>query len=177
MSTSLHYRLELYEEQGTRSMDCAADSKPPEVRDQTLHKKRDGDGRYALHKTLVISAIGDARVMAHSSQLGMLVVSKPSNNHILPGYGVMKYSTLDFGHGEYMPVHSRGIRDIVFSPRGDSTLLTAGLDNTCRLTSLTSNSIVQRYTCMYMYMYVYPCNYTWNSTVQIYVYVYTCTCT
>ena len=80
--------------------------------------------------------------MACDPHVGMLVASKPSSNQLLPGYGLMKYSTLELGHGEYVAAHSGVIRDAVFSPRGDGLLLTAGMDKTCRLTSMQSNSNV-----------------------------------
>ena len=34
--------------------------------------------------------IGGARVLAFDPMQGMLVASKPSNNQIMPGYGLMK---------------------------------------------------------------------------------------
>ena len=80
--------------------------------------------------------------MAYDSHGGMLVASKPSSNQLLPGYGLMKYSTLELDHGEYVAAHSGVIRDAVFSPRGDGLVLTAGMDKTCRLTSMQSNSNV-----------------------------------
>ena len=83
--------------------------------------------------------------MAHSPQLEMLVVSKPSSNRILPGWGLMKFSSLELAHGEYVAAHSKVIRDTAFSPRGDGTVLTAGMDRSCRLTSMASNSTVQMY--------------------------------
>ena len=80
--------------------------------------------------------------MAHDASLGMLVVSKPSAHQILPGCGLMKYSTFDLAHGEYVAAHTGVIRDAVFSPRGDGLVLTASMDKSCRLTSLHSNSNV-----------------------------------
>ena len=33
---------------------------------------------------------GGSRVLAHNPLTGMLVASKPSNNQLVPGYGVLK---------------------------------------------------------------------------------------
>ena len=108
-----------------------------------LPGQNDNDNaRYVLCKTISVSPDGGARVLAHDPTLGVLVVSKPSAHQILPGVGLMKYSTLDRSHGEYVAAHTGVIRDAVFSPRGDGLVLTASMDKSCRLTSLNSNSNV-----------------------------------
>jgi E3 ubiquitin-protein ligase RFWD3 len=59
-------------------------------------------------------------------------------------YGFVKYSLLDPMQLEAVRLHNRDIRDIKPSPRTDGLVLTASLDKTIKLTSLTSNTIVQR---------------------------------
>ena len=144
----LFCRLEVYTRQSVLSADSTADP-PTSTTVSASHtpslisQLRDDLSRYVPHKTLTVSQTGSARVMAHDSGLGMLVASKPSSNRLLPGYGLMKYSTLELGHGEYVGVHASAVRDVVFSPRGDGMVLTAGMDKTCRLTSMQSNATVQ----------------------------------
>lgn len=97
---------------------------------------------YVPYKTLPVAPNGGARVLAHDPSLNMLVVSLPFSNQLLPAYGLMKFNTLDMGHGQYVAAHTGVIRDAVFSPRGDGLVLTAGMDKTCRITSMASNSNV-----------------------------------
>ena len=140
-------RLEFYTNQTTHSTDLTSSSTttashptslPPHSRD-----KLQTHSHYVPIKTLSVSPNGSARVMDYDPALGMLVASKPSSNQLLPGYGLMKYSTLELGQGEYVSVHSGVVRDVSFSPWGDGLVLTAGMDRTCRLTSMNSNAIVQ----------------------------------
>ena len=42
-------------------------------------------------------------------------------------------------------MHSGIVRDVAFSPKGDGMVLTAGVDKTAKLTSMHSNTVVQRY--------------------------------
>lgn len=104
--------------------------------------------------------------MAYDHFQGMIVVSKPSNSSLVPAFGLAKVqhrvwfvlssykvhvtvmllqlSIVDLRHNEYVGVHSGVIRDVAFSPRGDSMLLTASMDKSVRLTSMLSNAVVQR---------------------------------
>lgn len=102
-------------------------------------------------------------MLAYDSQLQMLAVSRFSNDALHPGNGVAKvtkrgcvvyrvifvaqFSTVDLRHTEYVPIHSGEgvIRDASFRPHGENaTLLTAAMDKTVKLTSLHSNSVLQR---------------------------------
>jgi E3 ubiquitin-protein ligase RFWD3 len=140
-------QLETFVSRGVQSSNCSSNSATTgEVSAAVLTSdKRDASARYIQCKTLPVAPNGGARVMAYDPHVGMLVVSKPSGNQLLPGYGLMKYSSLELGHGEYVAAHSGVIRDAVFSPRGDGLVLTAGMDKTCRLTSMQSNSNVLTY--------------------------------
>ena len=136
----------MYTKQGVQSSDCTSN---PLISGEPLKPvpapghHEDDNARYVPYKTLTVSQNGGARVLAHDPHHGLLVASKPSSVQLLPGYGLMKYSTMEMGRGEYVPVHSGVIRDAVFSPRGEGLVLTAGMDKTCRLTSMSSNSNVQ----------------------------------
>lgn len=101
--------------------------------------------RYVLQREFTVSQIGGARVLAFDPMQGMLVASKPSNNQIMPGYGLMKLSTLELRYSEFVRVHSGVLRDVVFSPQGDGMVLTAAMDKTVKLTSMHSNTVVQTY--------------------------------
>jgi E3 ubiquitin-protein ligase RFWD3 len=57
----------------------------------------------------------------------------------------MKYSLLDSMQLEAVKIHQNKLKDIKSSPRQDGLVLTASLDKTVKITSLISNTIVQRY--------------------------------
>ena len=57
---------------------------------------------------------------------------------------------------EFVPVHTGAIRDVLFSTRGDGLVLTVGVDKTLKLTSMHSNTVVQKYV-KYVRVYVCAC--------------------
>lgn len=128
----------MYRNQGVKPSESGSTSGAA----RQVSSSRDDNASYVPYKTLSVSPNGGARILAHDPHLGILVVSKPTGNQILPGYGLMKYSTLELGRGEYVAAHAGVIRDAVFSPQGDGLVLTAGMDKTCRITSMHSNSNV-----------------------------------
>ena len=135
----------MYVNRGIQSTDCASNSTSvlPLQSVPTLDIGSDDDNAcYVPYKKIIVSSNGGARVLAHDASLNILVASKPSSNHLLPGYGLMKYNTLDLGHGEYVAAHGGVIRDAEFNPVGNGLVLTASMDKTCRLTSIHSNSNV-----------------------------------
>ena len=87
---------------------------------------------------------GEARVAAFDSSASMLVVSKPSSNQLLPGFGLLKVSGLELRSSEFVSIHQGVLRDVVFGPEGDGLVLTAAMDKTMKLTSMVSNTVVQR---------------------------------
>ena len=58
---------------------------------------------------------------------------------------IIKVSSLDSKHCEFVRIHQKPLRDAAFSCRGDGLLLTAAMDKTVRVTSMLSNTVVQRY--------------------------------
>ncbi|KAF2978881.1 hypothetical protein EK904_006131, partial [Melospiza melodia maxima] len=89
---------------------------------------------------------GNCRVMAYCDSLGCLVVSQPSpQSTFIPGCGVKMMSLANLKSSQYIPIHSKQIRGLAFGTRADGLLLSAALDNTLKLTSLATNTVVQTY--------------------------------
>ncbi|XP_051830603.1 E3 ubiquitin-protein ligase RFWD3 isoform X1 [Antechinus flavipes] len=102
--------------------------------------------KYQFQKAFTVSQEGRCRIMAYCDSLSCLVVSQPSPQaNFLPGFGVKMISMADMKSSQYVPMHSREIRGLAFSSRQNSWLLSAALDNTLKLTSLETNTVVQTY--------------------------------
>ncbi|RMX38139.1 hypothetical protein pdam_00022706 [Pocillopora damicornis] len=97
---------------------------------------------YVLQTSFQVSQNG-ARVISFDQHHAVLVVSKPSPNQLFPGFGVVKVSSLDSKHCEFVRIHQKAVRDVAFNNRGDGLLLTASMDKTVRVTSMLSNAVVQ----------------------------------
>ncbi|KAG8562419.1 hypothetical protein GDO81_015669 [Engystomops pustulosus] len=105
-----------------------------------------GQHKYNFEKAILINQGGNCRVMAYCERLGCLVVSQPSSHTTLvPGCGIKKLSAANMKSSQYVPMHSKQIRGLAFSNRSDGLLLSAALDNTVKLTSLLTNTVVQTY--------------------------------
>ena len=59
-------------------------------------------------------------------------------------------SSLDVKRSEFVQIHQKPVRDACFSCQGDGLLLTAAMDKTIKITSMLSNTVVQRYTALWM---------------------------
>ncbi|NXH71386.1 RFWD3 ligase, partial [Hydrobates tethys] len=102
--------------------------------------------KYHLEKGFVVSQTGNCRVMAYCDSLSCLVVSQPSpQSTFIPGCGVKMMSVANLKSSQYIPIHSKQIRGLAFGSRADGLLLSAALDNTLKLTSLATNTVVQTY--------------------------------
>uniref|UniRef100_A0A8C8E550 RING-type E3 ubiquitin transferase n=1 Tax=Otus sunia TaxID=257818 RepID=A0A8C8E550_9STRI len=102
--------------------------------------------KYHLEKVFVVSQTGNCRVMAYCDALSCLVVSQPSpQSTFIPGCGVKMMSVANLKSSQYIPIHSKQIRGLAFGSRADGLLLSAALDNTLKLTSLATNTVVQTY--------------------------------
>lgn len=102
--------------------------------------------KYHFQKTFSISQTGNCRIMAYCDGLSCLVVSQPSpQSSFLPGFGVKMLSTANMKSSQYIPMHSKQIRGLAFSSRSKGLLLSASFDNTIKLTSLETNTVVQTY--------------------------------
>uniref|UniRef100_A0A8C6X587 RING-type E3 ubiquitin transferase n=1 Tax=Naja naja TaxID=35670 RepID=A0A8C6X587_NAJNA len=105
-----------------------------------------GQHKYHFERAFLVSQVGNCRVMAYCDPLSCLVVSQPSpQSTLLPGYGIKMMSAVNLKSSQYVPIHSKQIRGLSFSNRADGLLLSASLDHTLRLTSLTTNTVVQTY--------------------------------
>lgn len=130
-----------------------------EQRDWILQKAKGGNIRvlkglpssqsnhkYHFQKTFTVSQRGNCRTMTYCDVPSCLVVSQPSPQaSFLPGFGVKMLSTADMKSSQYIPLHTKQIRGLAFSLRSKGLLLSASLDNTIKLTSLETNTVVQTY--------------------------------
>ncbi|XP_059713190.1 E3 ubiquitin-protein ligase RFWD3 [Haemorhous mexicanus] len=129
------YNMSTSQQPGS-SRPCLAGSLPPSQSQRKYH----------LEKVFLVSQTGNCRVMAYCDSLGCLVVSQPSpQSTFIPGCGVKMMSLANLKSSQYIPIHSKQIRGLAFGTRADGLLLSAALDNTLKLTSLATNTVVQTY--------------------------------
>lgn len=103
-------------------------------------------GHYAFSKAVLVSQAGGCRVLSYCEPLSCLLASQPSpHSTLVPGYGVKKISAVNLKASHYVPIHAKQIRGLAFNRQQDSLLLSAALDNTVKLTSLWTNTVVQAY--------------------------------
>ncbi|XP_054566108.1 E3 ubiquitin-protein ligase RFWD3 isoform X3 [Eptesicus fuscus] len=102
--------------------------------------------KYLFQKTFTVSQSGNCRIMTYCDALNCLVVSQPSPQAtFVPGFGVKMFSTANMKSSQYIPMHSKQIRGLAFGNQSKGLLLSASLDNTVKLTSLETNTVVQTY--------------------------------
>uniref|UniRef100_A0A3P9K4V0 RING-type E3 ubiquitin transferase n=1 Tax=Oryzias latipes TaxID=8090 RepID=A0A3P9K4V0_ORYLA len=114
----------------------------------SLSQRVDGSraAQYSFSKAVLVSQAGGCRVLAYCDPLSCLLASQPSpHSTLVPGCGVKKLSVVNMKTSQYVPIHSKQIRGLSFNTRNDSLLLSAALDNTIKLTSLLTNTVVQTY--------------------------------
>ncbi|XP_012292942.2 E3 ubiquitin-protein ligase RFWD3 [Aotus nancymaae] len=105
-----------------------------------------GQHKYHFQKTFIVSQAGNCRTMAYCDALSCLVISQPSPQaSFLPGFGVKMLSTANMKSSQYIPMHGKQIRGLAFNSCSRGLLLSASLDNTIKLTSLETNTVVQTY--------------------------------
>ncbi|KAK6477256.1 E3 ubiquitin-protein ligase RFWD3 isoform X1 [Huso huso] len=103
-------------------------------------------GRYTFNEAVMVSQTGNCRVLSYCEPLSCLLASQPSPQATLvPGYGFKKISAVSMKACQYVPIHAKQIRGLAFSNQADSLMLSAALDNTIKLTSLLTNTVVQTY--------------------------------
>ncbi|XP_070687530.1 E3 ubiquitin-protein ligase rfwd3.L isoform X2 [Pempheris klunzingeri] len=113
-----------------------------------VSQRADGSrtGQYSFSKAVLVSQAGGSRVLSYCEPLSCLLASQPSpHSTLVPGYGVKKVSVVNMKASQYVPIHSKQIRGLSFNRQNDSLLLSAALDNTLKLTSLLTNTVVQTY--------------------------------
>ncbi|XP_031135697.1 E3 ubiquitin-protein ligase RFWD3 [Sander lucioperca] len=113
-----------------------------------LSQRADGSrmAQYSFSKAVLVSQAGSCRVLSYCEPLSCLLASQPSpHSTLVPGCGVKKVSVVNMKASQYVPIHSKQIRGLSFNRQNDSLLLSAALDNTIKLTSLLTNTVVQTY--------------------------------
>lgn len=114
----------------------------------SLSQRADGSrsAQYSFSKAVLVSQAGGCRVLSYCEPLSCLLASQPSpHTTLVPGCGVKKVSVVNMRASQYVPIHSKQIRGLSFNRQNDSLLLSAALDNTIKLTSLLTNTVVQTY--------------------------------
>ncbi|KAM8892461.1 E3 ubiquitin-protein ligase rfwd3.S isoform 1-T2 [Spinachia spinachia] len=102
--------------------------------------------QYVFSRAVLVSQTGGSRVLSYCGALGCLLASQPSPHaSLLPGFGVKVISVANVKMNQYVPIHGKQIRGLCFNRQNDSLLLSAALDNTIKLTSLLTNTVVQTY--------------------------------
>ena len=112
---------------------------------QSMSNKSSGQhGYYSFSRSVFISAEKKAHIFHSDPHSGMIAVSKKledsPNQH-----GVLKISSIEGSHHEFVCLHLNQIRDIAFDPHGNSTLLSCSRNKDIKLTSLKSNNTVITY--------------------------------
>ncbi|KAI5100403.1 E3 ubiquitin-protein ligase RFWD3, partial [Silurus meridionalis] len=103
-------------------------------------------GSFVFSKAVLVSQAGGCRVMSYCEPLSCLLASQPSPHaSLVPGFGVKKISTVNLKASHYVPIHIKQIRGLAFNRQQDGLLLSAAFDNTIKLTSLFTNTVVQAY--------------------------------
>ncbi|XP_076590223.1 E3 ubiquitin-protein ligase rfwd3.S [Chaetodon auriga] len=113
-----------------------------------LSQRPDGSrvAQYSFSKAVLVSQAGGSRVLSFCEPLSCLLASQPSpHSTLVPGCGVKKVSVVNMKASQYVPIHGKQIRGLSFNRQNDSLLLSAALDNTIKLTSLLTNTVVQTY--------------------------------
>ncbi|XP_054475331.1 E3 ubiquitin-protein ligase RFWD3 isoform X2 [Anoplopoma fimbria] len=113
-----------------------------------LSQRADGSrsAQYGFSKAVLVSQAGGSRVLSFCEPLSCLLASQPSpHSTLVPGCGVKMVSVVNMKASQYVPIHSKQIRGLSFNRQNDSLLLSAALDNTIKLTSLLTNTVVQTY--------------------------------
>jgi hypothetical protein len=82
------------------------------------------------------------RVMEVCTDYEAVVMSYQSQDNI---HGIRKVSLLDLDNPDYIPLHSKSIRDIKSSPHQPDVVISTGLDKSLAITSLKSNTKLHSY--------------------------------
>ena len=103
-----------------------------------------GHGCYTFSKSLFISTEKKAHIFHSDMFSGMIAVSKKFEDS--PNqYGVLKISSIDACHHEFVGIHLNQIRDVAFDPHGNTTLLSCSKNKDIKLTCMKSNNTVITY--------------------------------
>ena len=103
---------------------------------------------FNLEKLINISDASGCRVVSFSPRHQAILVSQPSNNNLFAGFGIKKINLLDMKLSQYIPIHTKLIRDMaVCSYQNDELLLTCGMDKALKLTNVATTRQIHSYQC------------------------------
>lgn len=109
---------------------------------------------------------GGCRTIAFSPRHAAILVSQPSNSPIFPGFGIKKINFLDYKVSQYIPIHSKLIRDLALNTTtDDGIILTCGLDKMIKMTHISSNTLIHSYTCQHP---IWSCTYNLDNPIYFY---------
>lgn len=80
------------------------------------------------------------RAVAFDPHYGIFLVSRSDGDQV---GGVVKVSLWDASGSEFVALHEGHVRAIACSPRGDGLFLTCGTDDRLKLSTMSSNSVLQ----------------------------------
>ena len=80
------------------------------------------------------------RTVAFDPHYGIFLVSRSDGDQV---GGVVKVSLWDASGSEFVALHEGHVRAIACSPRGDGLFLTCGTDDRLKLSTMSSNSVLQ----------------------------------
>ncbi|XP_063677285.1 E3 ubiquitin-protein ligase RFWD3-like [Bolinopsis microptera] len=103
-----------------------------------------GHGCYSFSKSVFASAEKKAHIFHSDPFSGLIAVSKKFED-TLNQYGVLKISSIDSCHHEFVGLHLNQIRDVAFDPHGNTTLLSCSKNKDIKLTCMKSNNTVITY--------------------------------
>ena len=130
------------------------------------HSASSISGGYTLDKLINITDISGCRTVTYSSRTSAILVSQPSNTAIFPGFGIKKINLFDYKLSQYIPVHSKLIRDIAINTLNDDGIaLTCGVDKCIKLVNLTNNIIVHSYETTQP---IWSCTYNLDNPIYFY---------
>lgn len=120
---------------------------------------------YIQDKLMDITPKGGCRIVTFSNRHTAILVSQPSHNPIFPGFGVKKINFLDYKLSQYIPIHSKLIRDMALNLTEDGIILTGSMDKMIKMTNISNNVIVHSFTCPHP---VWSCTYNLDNPVYFY---------
>ncbi|XP_044732146.1 E3 ubiquitin-protein ligase RFWD3-like [Chrysoperla carnea] len=100
--------------------------------------------RITFDKAIELSKDNACRVMAHNYD-NLLVVTLKSPNPLFSGFGIRKVETSDYSIKQFVPLHSKLIRDLAFHPQTGEWLLSVSLDKSAKLTNVATNVIINTF--------------------------------
>ncbi|XP_067000322.1 E3 ubiquitin-protein ligase rfwd3.L [Anabrus simplex] len=99
-------------------------------------------GNFTLRHTLEICKNEGCRVLAFCGWYNILCISQSSANRLFSGFGIKKIDAVNMKPTQFLFLHPKPIRDLSFSPHCRDMLLSVSVDNSAKLVSVLSNTVV-----------------------------------